>query len=814
MPHLLGLGGLVGRRMSPKKERPPKGGSSHNGAPTAKREKTAKDTIDTATQSVKLPWLTPQFSSLAHLKSRLIPLCKPNGVPGKCTCPHHKHEDASSGKAPIEKGWQEVGHKARWPEYEYNVGVRLGSTLNVLDIDPRNGGLEALRELEGRYGQLPRTPRVATGGGGYHYYLGAEASQASWKMACGVELKAAGSQVVAPGSLHQSGKLYEWDAETVELSPAPLPEWLKTKPTTDVRPRLAIVPDEDPRHGAWVTGQLQWKGEEFELSELVPRARLYLRAMPLSVSGKGGHDIAIRVAVVLIRGFLLKGEQALPLFEEWNVERAKPAWSKGELLHKLADATKFDKFQWGYALRGERDEYAEEPDSKADIPARELPSEPSVQQEVSEEAEAAEEEKQRKEDNRLVYVASADRFYFFPEGTDGTPVAQDQGLQGLTVSAAIGLLQDSGKSFRGAQDIVKKKMCRIVKDTRRWPSNERLIEVEGQTYLNPFWTLIPDAKKGDCNNLSQLLDAVAGDKEGSEWLWNWAAYVVQNPNIQPGVVVVARGLPGVGKSKLGEAIGLCRGVYTSVNNSAFHGDFNSKWADARFINAAEVMLADSKREDNQKFLSLVTDPEIEYHRKNQPAYDIPNRIAWWLTSNLDNPVLVPKGDRRFTILDALSPSATIMAVLKKAWTEYERRYHEWPELQAFKYKLLHWQVDVQMARKPLINAAHNEIQEASKSSVEVFADELELNGIRFLAQGLHGATSEENALQEGWVCADVSYLYRIYAGWCKEKGLGIFGETRFVNCGAMKRFRKTSQIMVRGVRYRMREVPIGTMEDS
>ena len=91
-------------------------------------------------------------TSLASLSTRLIPLCAPlaAGQASGCTCPSHNKEQpcGSPGKRPIEREWATIGHKPTWPSYSHNVGVRCGATLDVLDIDPRNGGTEYLAALE------------------------------------------------------------------------------------------------------------------------------------------------------------------------------------------------------------------------------------------------------------------------------------------------------------------------------------------------------------------------------------------------------------------------------------------------------------------------------------------------------------------------------------------------------------------------------------------------------------------------------------------------------------------------------------------
>lgn len=73
--------------------------------------------------------------------------------------------------------------------------------------------------------------------------------------------------------------------------------------------------------------------------KVVDRARKYLSKTPPAISGQGGHNTAYRVACVLILGFGLSVDEALPLFREWN-QNCQPPWSEREIQHKLEDANK------------------------------------------------------------------------------------------------------------------------------------------------------------------------------------------------------------------------------------------------------------------------------------------------------------------------------------------------------------------------------------------------------------------------------------------------------------------------------------------
>ena len=120
----------------------------------------------------------------------------------------------------------------RWPDA--NVGIVTGavSGLVVIDVDPRHGGEASLQELERSHGPLPRTVEAATGGGGRHLYFahpgGTVANRVG--LAPGIDLRGDGGCVVAPPSVHSSGRRYAWvDARAPGESPlAPAPTWIRT----------------------------------------------------------------------------------------------------------------------------------------------------------------------------------------------------------------------------------------------------------------------------------------------------------------------------------------------------------------------------------------------------------------------------------------------------------------------------------------------------------------------------------------------------------------------------------------------------------
>lgn len=116
-----------------------------------------------------------------------------------------------------------------WPDANVAIATGKESGIIVLDIDPRNGGLESLLRLEETYGKLPPTPRVKTGGGGLHLYFkypDKPVTSCVLQGFPGIEVLSDGKLAVAPPSRHASGGTYEWGVDLESIPLAAFPEFL------------------------------------------------------------------------------------------------------------------------------------------------------------------------------------------------------------------------------------------------------------------------------------------------------------------------------------------------------------------------------------------------------------------------------------------------------------------------------------------------------------------------------------------------------------------------------------------------------------
>lgn len=182
--------------------------------------------------------MTQQLKSALALAAAGYKVFPAHGITekGVCTCAKGSRCE-NAGKHPAISGWKERATnniesiKTMWGDHPYNIGVACGHNgLVVLDIDDRDGGAEGLAELEAKHGKLPETRTVITAGGKHLYLHGQKTyGNSVKKLARGVDVRGMGGYVIAPGSMHRSGVLYEWE---IGLSPeddaaeAAVPAWL------------------------------------------------------------------------------------------------------------------------------------------------------------------------------------------------------------------------------------------------------------------------------------------------------------------------------------------------------------------------------------------------------------------------------------------------------------------------------------------------------------------------------------------------------------------------------------------------------------
>lgn len=125
----------------------------------------------------------------------------------------HGVHDASIDPNQIKLWWQE------WPKA--NVGIATGSISNLFVIDADSPIIVTDAEQRG----LPQTPKVTTGNGSHAWFNHPGFVVPNKVKIDGFDFRGDGGLVVAPPSLHYSGKRYEWSV-TLEAPLAACPDWI------------------------------------------------------------------------------------------------------------------------------------------------------------------------------------------------------------------------------------------------------------------------------------------------------------------------------------------------------------------------------------------------------------------------------------------------------------------------------------------------------------------------------------------------------------------------------------------------------------
>ena len=160
-------------------------------------------------------------------------------------------------------------------------------------------------------------------------------------------------------------------------------------------------------------------------------------------------------------------------------------------------------------------------------------------------------------------------------------------------------------------------------------------------------------EKGDVTYWKRLLDRVFFKARPEDRLWfeRWAAYPIRHPGVKMNCGVLIWGHQhGTGKSLIGAVLSA---MYhpdhtTTLTESAFD-DQRNQWAmDKQFVVADDITGKES-REHANRLKNLVTQPKIQIDPKYIGAYDLRDCIAYYITANDSDALLLNGYDRRFFV---------------------------------------------------------------------------------------------------------------------------------------------------------------------
>ncbi len=171
-----------------------------------------------------------------------------------------------------------------------------------------------------------------------------------------------------------------------------------------------------------------------------------------------------------------------------------------------------------------------------------------------------------------------------------------------------------------------------------------------------LWTgySFEENKKGDCELYLDHIkrNICSGDESLYDFVIDWMAQTIQEPEKRPGIALALRGEQGVGKGIFANTFGNLFGEHYLYVNDLYSltNHFNGHLANKLFVFADEAIWGgDRKAESTLK--SLISEPKevIEYKGKDAVRMDNYKRIIF--ATNSDWVVPVDKDDRRYVVLD-------------------------------------------------------------------------------------------------------------------------------------------------------------------
>ena len=227
-----------------------------------------------------------------------------------------------------------------------NMLIVTGSTpgMKTVFLDPDDDAAEALF-----LSRCPESPMMTRTRRGCHRayrhpetgYIPQQITATIDGVTYNIDRKADHNYVVAPGSIHQSGHLYDWvepwTPQMLANLPIYDPSWLPNEKKMVTSPG-ADYEFVDFDHAAACSGD----GLP-ELEDRIDMAKKYVRKVPGTTEGMGtASNRAIWLAGKIALGFLLPFDDAVEiLMEEWaDRSDQTPSWTEAQIRHKVADAIK------------------------------------------------------------------------------------------------------------------------------------------------------------------------------------------------------------------------------------------------------------------------------------------------------------------------------------------------------------------------------------------------------------------------------------------------------------------------------------------
>jgi hypothetical protein len=183
----------------------------------------------------------------------------------------------------------------------------------------------------------------------------------------------------------------------------------------------------------------------------------------------------------------------------------------------------------------------------------------------------------------------------------------------------------------------------------------------GHQLLNMWSGWGAEPVRGDVTVYHRLMDRVYGHlpEELRQWARQWFAYPLQNPGTKLHTAMILHGPQGTGKSLVAKYHRLLYGnAGADLTQTQLDSAFNDWIKNKCFVEGDEVTTRESRRSVAELLKNWITGHTVPINEKYIPAYTLPNKANFCLTSNHEDALYLEDSDRRFFVVEVETPPMT------------------------------------------------------------------------------------------------------------------------------------------------------------
>lgn len=375
----------------------------------------------------------------------------------------------------------------------------------------------------------------------------------------------------------------------------------------------------------------------------------------------------------------------------------------------------------------------------------------------------------------MIYISDIDMFLFKSTNIKGEfapitmkklPIMFDQPLD----------VEDNGKiTKKTKKNIIKENIKKKIKNVtfRPYAPNEEY--KENKKYFNLYNNDKINYDENFKYNLNIIEPIIKhfkilcnNNENHSEYVLNWMAHIVQNPNEKTRVCLVFKSKQGAGKSSIWNWFGnniIGKQWFLNINDAHYLLDnkFNGELLNKIFTVLDEAQTNGKYITGNERMKTRITEDYIRVEKKGQESYIVEDKNNYVLLTNNEFPVKVDNSDRRYFCIE----SSNELIKNKDYFKKYFKLLKNEEITKNFYYFLLN---------KDLSNFDIEDIPETTlKTDIRFdsspnpikFAIDIISDGLKYENNSLNEIFSNEN--DNNVTFADTQKLYKCYKQFVIEK---------------------------------------------